>query len=314
MSRPTVAQVRAVANPILTNMLVAFRNEEQSYIAGKAVPVVPVAESSGTYFKFTKKFWFADQLERRAYGDDYNRGGYEMETDTYTTEQWGIEHLIPDELRSESQLPLTLESLGVEWLNMQAAIRLEADFASNFFAASVWTSEDLNSATDWDSTGTPVTDAETARRTVRQLTGRAVDSLAMGEIVWSGLLINSQIVDLMKYTNSQNHAQRSALVASVMGVENLYVSQAVHNTANLGQDISLSAIMDDDALFFIKGQGTDMNTVSSFKRFTWQAGGGEGQIMSYRSDENDSDVLKYKEQGDFKLVSADTGYFFQDIV
>ena len=57
-----------------------------------------------------------------------------------------------------------------------------------------------------------------------------------------------------------------------------------------------------------------MFSVTSLKTFTWAAGGGEGVAKSYYDDSRDSTILGHKEQWDQKLISADTGAFYTDIV
>lgn len=312
--RPTTKGVRPVANPVLTNMLVAFMNEASDYVALQAATPVPVVEESGTYISFPKGFWFKSQLERRAYGGGYARGGYKVSSDTYKTLQWGLEHPIADELRSTSQVPLDLERVGIEWLGAQSLIRKEQEFATLAFGASIWTNTDNNSATDWDSTGTPVSNVLTAKRTIKQATGKNANAMTCGEIVYDALLTNSEVTDLVKYTNSLTETNRRALIAAVLGLDFLFVSKAVANTANLAQTASLSPIIDDDALVHVVMSGASMMDVASMKTFVWQPGGGAGEIRTYRDDTVDSDILKHKEQWDMKLVSADTGYIFLDIV
>lgn len=311
--KPTVAQIRAVANPILTNMLISYMNDNSSFVATAAAPVVNVTEESGTYFLLDATYFFATQLERRAYGDTFAQGGYALTTDTYKTLQWGLEHPIPVEHEATSQVPMSLQTLATEWLATQSLIRKETSFATDFMTTSVW-GTDNNSATDWDSTGTPVTDIATARRTVRQAVGVGANAAVMGEIVWDALQTNAQITGLVQYTNSLTQANRDALIASVLGLDFLFVSRAVRNTANLAQADSITPIIDDDCLVCIVKPGADMMTISSLKTFVWSPGGGQGSVKSYFSNERNSTVIQHQEQWDQKLIGSTTGYFFTDIV
>lgn len=315
MARPTVAQLRPVANPILTNMLVAFMNDDMDFVARQAAPVVQVNEESGTYFELSKKHIFADRLERRAYGDTYARTGWELTSGTYVTLQWGIEHPIPDEHRATSQVPLGLEQLALQHIAAQSNIRKERAFAADFMTTSVW-GTDNTSANDWDNatTGKPITDVLTAKRTVKQATGANANAMIMGEIVLDGLLVNDQILERFKYTQGMDDATTRGVLASVFGVDYFLVSRAVYNTANEGQTASLSPIVDDDCLVCIISPGVDMMGLSSLKTFTWQPGGGVGVADSYYSEETDSTIVQHKEQWDQKLISSVSGYFFSDIV
>lgn len=310
--RPTVAQLRPVANPLLTNMLIAYMNDEADFVARRAAPVVPVAEESGTYLTIEQKHWFADKLERRAYGDTYARGGYTYGNDTYKTLQWGLEHVIPVEHGRTSQIPMRLEQVGLEWLAHQSNIRKEVAFAADFMTTGVWTTNPT--PTDWDdANGVPVTDVRTNKRVVRQLIGKAPNALVMGEIVYDSLVVNAQILSKIQYTETQTVEAVERLLASVLGIEFLMVSKAVYNSANTGQTQVITPIMDDDALLCIVQPGADMMSVSSMKTFTWDSG--EGEINTYNEPETrNSRVLQHTEQWDQKLVSAASGVFFADIV
>lgn len=310
--RPTVAQLRPVANPLLTNMLIAYMNEDSDFIARQCAPLVAVEEESGTYVTIEKKHWFADKLERRAYGDTYARGGYTFGSDTYKTVQWGLEHVIPVEHERTSQVPMRLESVGLEWLAHQSNLRKEIQFAADFMKTDVWTTNPT--PTDWDdASGVPVTDTQTYQRTVRQLIGKAPNAMAMGEIVYDALLVNAQVATKIQYTVTQTRQAVKDILASVLGLDFLFVSRATYNTANTGQTASLSPIMDDDALLFIVKPGADMFDVSSIKTFGWDSG--EGEINTYLDPTTrNSTVLQHTEQWDQKLISADSGVFFDDIV
>lgn len=311
--KPTVAAIRPTTNPILTNMMISYMNDEASFVATRAAPVVPVSEESGTYFTFDATYWFKDQLERRAYGDGYARGGYSLGSDTYKTLQWGLEHPIPDEHRATSQVPMALESLAIEWLGTQSLMRKEGAFATDFMTTSVWTTDDTT-AQDWDTTGNPINDVRTAKRTIRQALGVPGNAAVMGEIVYDALHTNAEILGMVQYTNSLDEMRRDALMASVLGLDYLLVGRAVRNTANVAQNDSLSPFIDDDCLVCIIKPGADMMTVSSMKTFVWSPGGGQGTVSSYESNETDSTIIKHKEQWDQKLITADGGYFFSDIV
>ena len=116
------------------------------------------------------------------------------------------------------------------------------------------------------------------------------------------------------YTQTMTIATVEGLLASVLGFEQLYVSRAVRNTANLEQTISLSAIIDDDALVYYNNPNAGVFDATALKTFAWAPGGAVGQIRTYRDDAADSDIVKHKEQWDQKLVASDLGYFFSDIV
>ena len=312
--KPTLKQLRPV-NPLLSNMLLAYMQDSSMFAARQIAVAVDVQEPSGTYFTLPPKYMLKSQLEPRAYGDTFARGGYEWGSDTYSTVQWGLEHEIPVEHEAASQTPVSLMEAGLRWLASQSNIRFEAEFAANYMKAGVWTTEDNNSATDWDdSSGTPITNIQSAKLAIRQLTGRDPNAMIMGDVVYTALLTNAQVSGALQYSTALTMTTRQQLLAQVLGLDTLAVSRAVQNVANLGQDADIDPIIDDDALLVIASPGTDMFGLSAIKNFTWEPGGGMGQVSTYYSDERRANVLQHIEQWDTKLISPDAGAIWLDIV
>ena len=64
MPQPTQNQVHVDA--ILTNISVAYMQQQQNFIATRVFPVVPVSKQSDKFFTYTKNDWFRDEAQRRA--------------------------------------------------------------------------------------------------------------------------------------------------------------------------------------------------------------------------------------------------------
>ncbi len=313
MALPTLNDVTAV-DPVLQNFLVGFAQGENRFVALRAFPGMSVAQPSGTFYKFTQKYWFMDGLAPRAAGAAFARGGVGVETDTYETLQWGKEYPIPNETEAANQTGLSLQQAGVRWLAQQSFIRKERAFASAFMTTSVWGTDDNNSATDWDdASGAPITNVRTASRTISQATGNAANTMVCGEIVYDALLVNAQILGTMQYTNTVTIATREALLAAVLGLDALLVSRAIYNTANEGQTASYSPVIDDDALIYYNNPSAGLFDATAGKTFVWNPGGGAGGVRSYMEDQTNSMILQHQEQWDQKLVANTLGYFFADI-
>jgi len=313
-SIPTVNDVQLV-NPVLTNLLIAYIQGDDRFIAAQMFPNVRVDKDSGTYGIFTKKYWFVDGLEERAAGSSFYRSGYGITSATYTTLQWGLEHLIPDEVKANSQIPMDLTQAGLEWLAQQSNIRKERAFAADFFATGTW-GTDNTSATDWDdyASSDPVGDVRTAKRTINQATGKRANYIGMGEIVADSLYNHPDLLDRIKYTETATAASVQGALAAVFGLDRVLVSEAVYNSANTGAAVSMTAIIDDDALVAHVDPAAGLASATAGKTFVWPGGGAEGSVVQYREAQTKSDVLQHSEQWDQKATATDVGYFFSDIV
>jgi len=315
MSQPTHTEIQAV-DPVLTNMLVGYMQAQDRFVASKVFPVVPIEKQSGTYYAFTKKYWFLDSLKTRAPGGQFARSGYGVETATVTALLWGLEHPIADEARANNQMPMALEQAGLQWLSQQSLIRKERAFSTDFMKTSVWGTDDNNATTDWDDfvAGDPVNDVLTARRTISNNTGFDGNTMTLGYIVHQALVNHPDIIDRVKYVQAATLTNVEGALAAAFGVQNYWVGKASYNSANEGQTFAAAAIIDDDCLVSYVSTAPGIMTASAGYTFAWDGGGGAGQISSYRDQSVKSDILQHSEAWDQKAVATDLGYFFSDVV
>jgi len=315
MSLPTLSDITAV-DPVLSNILIGYKQDASRFLASQLFPVVPVADKSGTYYLFDKKYWQTDNMKVRVPGQEYMRADFGASTTTYDTVQWALAVPIADEIRRANQAPLDLETAAIEYLAQKSLIRKERAFSTDFFKKSVWETDDDNSVTDWDdyTSGDPITDVLTAKRTISLSTGKSANTIAMGEIVHAALINHPDIVDRVKYVQMPTMTAITSAMAGMFGLDKYLVGMAGYNTANEGQTFSAAAIIDDDALVCYVEPSPRVFKASAGYTFAWGGGGGNGVIINSRDELNDADLIKNKEQWDQKAVATDLGYFFFDVV
>jgi hypothetical protein len=315
MAQPTHSEIQAV-DPVLTNLLVGYMQADDRFVASKVFPALPIDKQTGTYYILTKKYWFLDELKARTPGGQFARSGYGAETATVLAQLWGLEHPIADEAKANSQLPMSLEQAGTQWLAQQSLIRKERAFAADFMLNGVWGTSDNNSTTDWDdfSAGDPVNDVLTARRTISNNTGYDGNTMVVGYIVHQALMNHPDIIDRVKYVQTATAVSVEGALSSMFGISNYYVGKASYNSANEGQTFAASAIIDDDALVCYVTPTPGIMTASCGYTFAWAGGGGTGSVGTYRDQSIKSDVLQHSEAWDQKAVATDLGYLFLDVV
>ena len=315
MAQPTGSSLQNV-DPVLTNMLVGYMQASDRFVASRVFPQVDVDKKGFTYYILTKKYWFLDEIKTRAPGGQFARSGYGVESTTGTALIFGLEHTMADEDRQNSQLPLSLEQAGVRWLSQQSLIRKERAFSADFMITGVWGTDDNNSTTDWDdfTSGDPVNDVLTARRTISNNTGFDGNSMTLGYIVHQALLNHPDIADRVKYVQTATLGTIENALAGMFGVSNYNVGKGSYNSANEGQTMVAAAIIDDDCLVSYATPNPGIFEASAGYTFAWGGGGGIGTIAQYREDQTKSDVLQHSEAWDQKATATDMGFFFADVV
>lgn len=311
---PTINDVQVI-EPVMTNMLAAFRQGADRFIAARVFPAVPVDTDSGTFYKFTKKYWFMDGLQPRAPGDPFARVDFGIESDTYKTLQWAADYALADEVRANVNAPLDLERAAVQYLGNLSMLRKEIQWATDFMKTGVW-GTDNSSATDWDdySSGDPIANILTAQETISSATGYMPNTLIVGAPVHSALMNHPDVLDRIKYTQTATAGNMRSALLSVLGIDNYYVASAIYNTAAESAAMSAANVIDDDALLLYVDAAAGGMGLSAGKTFVWGPGGGEGTLYRYRDYSRHADVIQIKEQWDQKVVAAELGYFWSDIV
>lgn len=314
MSMPTGNDVQAI-EPVLTNMLVAYFQSQNRFVADKVFPAVPVQKDSGTYYTFPKAYWFGDNAAARAYGAEFAMAGYGVSTGSYATVQYALAHAIADEVRANSQVPYDLETAAAQFLAMNHMIRRERAWATDFMTTGVWgTSASISNKWSDYTNGDPVGDIRTGVRTISQATGMLANTMVIGEIVRDRLINHPDIIDRMKYTTAAGVVGVESALGNILGVTPL-VAAALYNTVNEAQTATLGAIVDDDALICYVSLTPGIFTASAGYTFTWAPGGGIGTVYApYRAEGKKADVYNSNQQFDHAAVATDLGYFIADCV
>lgn len=315
MAQPTHSEVQVV-DPVLTNMLVGYQQADTRFVANRVFPLIPIDRQSFTYYTFTKKYWFLDEMKGRTPGAAFARSGFGVTSTTGYANTWGLEFPIADETRKNNQVPMALEQAGTQWLSQQSLIRRERAFSADFMITGVWGTDDNNATTDWDdfTNGDPFSDVLTAKRTISNNTGQDPNTMVLGYIVHVALQNHPDIVDRIKHVQVASLGNVESALSSLFDVPQYLVGKATYNSANEGQTMSVSAIVDDDCLLCYTTPTPGVMSASAGYTYTWDGGGGNGEMATYRESNIKSDVLQNSEAWDQKAVATDVGYFFADVV
>ena len=318
MAQPDRSDVHVDA--FLTEMSVAYRNQVSAFIADRVFPIVEVAKDSGKYPEYTRDYWLRPEMRVRAYGAEHPRAGYPISYGTYATEQFSLEHPIPDEIAAAADNPVDLDRDGMEWLTQQMLLKRELTFAARYMAAGVWSFEDDDSGegvgVDWDDyeNADPVGAVRTCRRAIAQAIGRPANVMAMGLTVHDALLGHPDVLERIKYSEAATTSNVNAAMAAIFGMEKVLVGEAIYAASAEGEGPSLSPIIGDDCLICYANPTPGLLSPSAGYTFVWAAGGGAGTIYRWRDERVESDVLRGKMQYDQRVVAPDGGYLLIGIV
>ena len=313
MALPTLRDVRPV-DPVLTNLSIGFKNEK--FLWDKIAPPSEQAQKSGTFFLYTRDYWFRRQTGgKRAEDGSYTRVGYGVSSDTYKCEERGFEKLLDDPTRAASQTPEDLQVMDVQFLTNLIQLELEKDVAAACFVTDVWgTTATLTGTDQWsDYDGSdPIAKIDLAKRTILRGTGARANVLFLGLLAWEKLKEHPLLLD--KYKHTQKGILDEALVAAALGIDEVIVGTSVENTAAEGQTFVPGDMWTDNALILVRNN-PGLGVANGAYTFIWnERGNVPWAIESYRDEAKRGEVSRVFTHYVPKIVSSAHGYIFLDCV
>src|SRR6056300_228820 len=258
----------------LTNLTIAYVQDQTNFIADKVFPVIGVDKQSDKYYIYDR-----DNMNRT--GDvkalaprtEVNRIGMSLSTDSFYADVYGLGMDFDQQTLANEDAALDIRSAGATTLVNRLLIHREEQFASTFFAAGVWGSQSTPSNLWSDYTnGTPIQDVTAARRTMQLKSGGfKPNTMVVGKEV-RDILINHP--DILARLNGGATVTNTALItdaklAEIFEVQNFYVMEAVQNDTVEGATESNTFIGGKHALLVHKAPNAGLMTPMAGGTFAW---------------------------------------------
>lgn len=324
--KPTLSQVHV--NRPLTNISIAFIQQQSMFAAGQVFPMVPVESKSDLYYIYDKADMHRNDMLPRAPGTESAGSGFGTSTDNYNCAVYSLHKDIDDQIRANADDPLDLDTAATQFLIGQSLIQREATFAQRFMAQSVWSFDYEGVASGptgsqvlkWtNSASDPVAQVKAATTAIHKATGFRPNTLTMAQDVRDALDTNPSIIDRLKYGQTAPGAVvvTDADLARVFGLQRIIVSGAIINNAKEGAAASNDFVIKGGALLTYSAPAPSLMAPSAGYVFTWRGllGNNEGvAVRRFRMEHLRSDRVELDLAYDQKKVSADLGAYFRTLV
>ena len=311
----------------LSNLTLAYVQEQTNFVADKVFPVVGVARQSDKYYIYDRaNMNRAGDVKKLAPRTEVNRIGLKISNDSYYTDVYGLGMDFDEQTIANEDAMLEIRSAGAQTLVNRVLIEREQQFATTFFSAGVWTT-DVTPANLWSdyTNSTPITDVTTGRRTMQLLAGgMKPNTMVIGKEV-RDILVNHP--DVLARLNGGATVTNTALVtdaklAEIFEVENFFVMEAVANTAAEGLAEVNAFIGGKNALLVHTPRTSGLMTPAAGLTFAWNNIPGVSNLgITVESFSDDAlkrlqvaEQIQVKMAYDMKVVGADLGYFFSAVV
>ena len=281
MPNPTFTDIHV--NQPLTNISVAWIQEQKAFIADQVFPSIAVQKQSDRYFVYLREDWYRDEAMKRIYGAESAGGGYGLDnTPTYFCDIWGYHKDVTAQDRANSDTPLAPDEDATLFVSQKMLLKREVEWASRFFATGIWGTEYTGAAATlgnarkyWSSSGSaPIQDVSDMQIAIQAATGYKPNVLVLGPHVYADLRNHNDVLDRIKYT--QKGIVTADLLATLFDVEKVVVAGAVKNASASGAVESTNFIIGKHALLAYVPARPALRTPSAGYIMAWTGLEGAG--------------------------------------
>jgi len=319
MPQPTPSDVHI--NAPLTNISIAYLQDQNEFISDKVFPNLPVAKQSDSYFTYDKKQWFRTDAQPRGLSQESAGSGYTLGSESYNCEVKALHKDIDDQLRANTDAPLNMDRDATEFVTRGMLLRREKDWATRYFKTGLWTGTttgtDIVPGVLWDVAGSvPIKDTRAQITEMKKLTGFKPNTWVLGEEVWGVLQDNADFLDRISVT--QRKMVNTDLLASVLGIDRVMIAGAVEDTAGEGAAASMDFVFGKNCLLCYSAPRPSLLLPTAGYTFSWSgylgAGGNGTRVSRFRIPQIKSDRVEGETAYDQKVVATDMGAFFNGVI
>ena len=323
-------------NRPLTNISVAYMQDESDFVAERVFPNIPVQKRADLYFEFPIGEFNRDEMRERAPGTETPGGGYEVSTDPYYARVFGLHKDIDDQILANYDSPLSADTEATNWLSMQGMMQKERRWQDTYFKTDVWTLEvqggsartgalDWTHASNnelqyWNQAGAdPIENIREGKREMQARTGFRPNILTLGRPVYDALVDHGDIIGRLDRGQTSGIAMTNReQLAALFELDQVLVMDAVFNAAAQGEAAAMSFVGGKGALLSYRPASPGLMTPSAGYHFGWAGYLGAAQngvrMKRFRWEAVNANRVEIESAYDFRLISAAMGVFFKDIV
>lgn len=326
---PSPSTSLATQRPDLAESFREFDFAQQGYIAYEVFPVFQVGRQAGNFGRITIEQLLKQRDTRRSPGSGYNRSEFTFMPDTYATEEHGVEEPVDDRERQMFADYFDAETVSTKRCVddiMRAAEQRMSDLITtpgNWGGTAVDvkgvgvtdTTAGLAAGTPWtDAASTPIDDVNLAFEAVYAASGLWPDTLVLNYQLFRALRRNTQVLEALTSAGAGDRATQKDVgvgqLRDVFAVQKVMVGGATTNTANEGQNASISQIWPCQSAWVGRtADGLDIRQPCAGRTFHWGQDGSTllGTVESYRDETVRGDVIRVRHDVQEKLLYKEAG-------
>jgi hypothetical protein len=295
----------------INQALIEAPQADVGLIGAQLLPIQNVDAKAGTYLKvqLAAGELLSNNVLNRESGSNYSRGIRSFSQANYSTNEFGLEELVPDDASADLNRFFSYESETAKFLLRQLKLSHEKRVNDVVWASSTpFTIADQSPAVNYTqalvATCDIARDVATAKLALAQY-GYEANCVAMSanvfELIRRSTLLQNQFFGVISSTGARLLSE--AEIAAALGVTNLLVGRAAINTAGKNKSYSGSFVVSSAKIVVGQVSGGEFTAGGMGRTLVWTGDAAGGFVSeSYRDEARRSQVLRVRMNTDEVII------------
>ena len=295
----------------INQALIEAPQADVGLIGAQLLPIQNVDAKAGTYLKvqLAAGELLSNNVLNRESGSSYSRGIRSFSQANYSTNEFGLEELVPDDASADLNRFFSYESETAKFLLRQLKLSHEKRVNDVVWASSTpFTIADQSPAVNYTqalvATCDIARDVATAKLALAQY-GYEANCVAMSanvfELIRRSTLLQNQFFGVISSTGARLLSE--AEIAAALGVTNLLVGRAAINTAGKNKSYSGSFVVSSAKIVVGQVSGGEFTAGGMGRTLVWTGDAAGGFVSeSYRDEARRSQVLRVRMNTDEVII------------
>jgi hypothetical protein len=294
-------------NKPLTNISVAWSNQQSMLLVDKLFPRVNVVREADKYLVYDSNFRVTE--DARADGAPSNQISFGATSATFQVEEYALHDVVTDRQRGNVDAPLDLERSTTENLTEMVMLGKESRAVDLMFTTTSWTNNTTLTATWNDNTADvadPLTAIDTAAIAVIKGCARMPNKVVMGRDVLTYLKNNYKIIERIKY--AERALVTADLIAAMCDVPEVLIGTSLLDTTNEVTATSAGFAWTDDFWMGYIAPSPGLKTPSATYQFSTHG----LQVKKWRDEDVNGDKIEVSDAYQLAIPATGAGYLIKD--
>ena len=295
----------------ISQALIEAPQADVGLIGSQLLPIQNVDAKAGTYLKvqLAAGELLSNNVLNRESGSSYSRGIRSFSQANYSTNEFGLEELVPDDASADLNRFFSYESETAKFLLRQLKLSHEKRVNDVVWASSTpFTIADQTPAANYTqalvTTVDIARDVATAKLALAQY-GYEANCVAMSanvfELIRRSTLLQNQFFGVISSTGARLLSESE--IAAALGVQNLLVGRAAINTAGKNKSYSGSFVVSSAKIVVGQVSGGEFTAGGMGRTLVWTGDAAGGFVSeSYRDEARRSQVLRVRMNTDEVII------------